>query len=88
MEKRIQRKFIKEVESRGGRAVKFHAEARRGWPDLLILMPGGRVLFVEVKTPTGRLHPLQERVIGQIRELGCEVYVCSDLEEFKRILKV
>ena len=37
----------------------------KGCPDLLVLIPGGRLALVEVKGPKGRLTPDQERFISE-----------------------
>jgi hypothetical protein len=86
MESRLQRKMMKAAEARGCRAVKMHVEGRAGWPDLLVICPGGRVGFVEVKTPTGRLSPMQGRVIGQLEDLGVPVTVARSVAEFEAFL--
>jgi len=43
--------------NRGGRAKA--AGVRRGWPDLQFLLPDGRTVYIELKTPTGSLSPEQ-----------------------------
>jgi hypothetical protein len=50
-----------------------------GWPDLLILMPGARVLFMECKAPGKKATPIQLYVMGQLRELGFTAEVCDSV---------
>jgi hypothetical protein len=49
-----------------------------GIPDRLVLLPGGRVLFFELKRPKGgRFEPLQERCHAKLRRMGFVVHVCN-----------
>ena len=75
LEKDVERKLVKGVEALGGKAYKFVSPAHRGVADRLVVLPGGRVWFVEVKTDTGKLTPLQEVFRKDINFLGCD-YVC------------
>lgn len=60
------------VTSCGGIALRlsFRPGVTRGWPDLLCLLPGGRLLFLEVKAPGKVPDPLQDHRMEQLRELG------------------
>lgn len=75
MEKDIEAHLVREVEARGGKAWKFTSPAHRGVSDRIVLLPGGVVWFVEVKTETGRLSPLQEVFRRDVISLGGN-YVC------------
>jgi hypothetical protein len=48
-----------------------------------VLIPGGRVWFVEFKTPTGRVSPIQRRVHQVLDGLGFPVAVVRDWPGFK-----
>jgi hypothetical protein len=54
-----------------------------GWPDRQILLGKGRHVWVEFKTPTGRLTPLQEAVHRDLRSNGDEVHVIRSTREFR-----
>ena len=69
------------VKRMGGIAYKFTSPGNTGVPDRIVLFPGGRLVFVELKAPGGRLSKMQERQIGRIRGLGFQVAVLSSLEE-------
>lgn len=50
----------------------------KGWPDRLVLMPGGGAAFIELKRPKGgRLSLLQEKRIHDLRQMGFYVMVIS-----------
>ena len=50
----------------------------------VLIMPGGVVIFVEVKAETGRLSALQNQTISEMRSVGarvCVVWSRSDVDE-------
>ncbi len=53
-----------------------------GEPDFVILADGGRVLFVECKTRTGKLSPAQAALKFHAEKLGHTVHIVRSLEEF------
>lgn len=58
-----------------------------GLPDRLILMPGGRALFVEFKAKAGRVSPVQRLRHRQFAAVGWPVYVIRTAAEFKTLLQ-
>jgi hypothetical protein len=85
-EKYIEQKLVKEVKSAGGIALKFTSPGFDGVPDRLILLPGGRVAFAEVKKHGMKPRPLQLQRHGMLRCLGFNVFVIDDEEQIKPIL--
>ena len=75
LESDVERRLVKGVTAIGGQAYKFVSPANRGVSDRIVVLPGGRVWFVEVKTETGKLLPLQEVFRQEVQRLGCN-YVC------------
>ena len=61
---------MKVVKAAGGLCPKFVSPGTAGMPDRLLLLPGGRILFVEVKAPGKKPHPLQKHRHEQLRALG------------------
>jgi len=78
--------LISRVRAAGGLAFKWTSPSNAGVPDRICFMPGGRVVFVELKRPGGSLRPLQERVIGLLRRLGAEVHVVDSKEGVDEVL--
>ena len=58
-ESQLEKKFVGLVQNRGGLARKFVSPNQRGVPDRIVVWPGGRVHFVELKTRNGKLSKLQ-----------------------------
>lgn len=52
----------------------------KGLPDLVCIREG-RTIWIEVKTPNGRLTKGQEKTFGMMREHGAEVYVVKGFDE-------
>ena len=87
LERDIERKLVKAVNYSGGMCPKFVSPGTNGVPDRIVLMPGGRMAFVEVKAPGRKPRPLQVFRIYQLRELGFAVYVLDCMEQIPEILK-
>lgn len=62
----VEKKFAAEVKKRGGLAVKFVSPGFNGVPDRLVLFPGGRMAFVELKAPGETMRPLQQYRQGSL----------------------
>ena len=80
-ESTIERALWKRVKSLGGRCEKFVSPGRRSVPDRLVTLPGGHIIFVELKAPGKKPTPNQERDHAERRALGCDVRVIDSLEE-------
>lgn len=74
------------VKKLGGVAFKFTSPGNSGVPDRLIVMPGNRIYFVELKRPGGKTSPLQNRQISRLKDLGCRVLVVDSKESAERFL--
>lgn len=79
-EKYLEQIFTKEVKKRGGIALKLISPGMAGVPDRLVLIPGGRIAFIELKGLGGKLRPLQLKRKAQLEELGFRV-CCVDNKE-------
>ena len=65
------------VEGAGGLCLKFIPDQVVGMPDRIVMLPGGRVAWVETKKPKGgTLSETQKYRHRKLRALGLHVYVC------------
>ena len=71
----------------GGMALKFVSPSYSGMPDRLILLPDGKMAFVEVKAPGKKPRPLQVKRHEMLRKLGFQVFVLDDVEDITGMLK-
>ncbi len=64
-----------------GWALKFVSPGQNGVPDRIVLVPPGRIYFVETKAPGKKLRKLQEWICGRIRALGFTVLRIDTVEK-------
>ena len=85
-ESRIERKLTLQAKKMGGMAVKFTSPGLDGVPDRIVLLPGRKIAFVELKAPGKKPRPLQEKRMRQLKSLGFPVYVIDDIEQIGGVL--
>ena len=85
-EKHIEQELVRAVRAAGGIAPKCVTPGLDGVPDRLVLLPGGRLGFVEVKAPGRKPRPLQQHRIGQLRELGFRVYIIDNINQIGGVI--
>ena len=86
MEKHIERHFIDALKSIGGKALKFVSPNYAGMPDRLVLMPNGRIFFVELKAPGKKPRKLQLVRHQMLRDFGFKVYVVDSIEKIGEVI--
>jgi hypothetical protein len=79
-EKDIESHLQKKVKAIGGIAYKFESPGNAGVPDRLVLLPGGRIVFIELKAPGKKPTVLQTKQQNRIRALGNDVRVIDSKE--------
>lgn len=87
-EKTLEARLRKEVEARGGMALKLGSQNHRGLPDRLVLMPGGNTYFAEIKTTGKKPTELQRHCHEQLRSLGFDVFVIDSTPTLLEALDV
>ena len=85
-EKTIERKLTLMVKKQGGICPKFVSPGFDGMPDRIVLLPGGRMAFVEVKAPGKKPRPIQISRHRLLQRLGFKVYVLDGEEQIRGIL--
>lgn len=85
-ESTIEARLRKAVERAGGRCLKWVCPGHTGVPDRIIIMPGGRVYFAELKAPGEKERARQGYVQRKLRELGFTVF--SSVDSVERIGEV
>jgi hypothetical protein len=85
-EKDIEQKLVKEVEAAGGWAPKFVSPGNAGMPDRVILFPGGRIAFIELKAPGKKLRPLQAQRMRKLKRLGFHAETVDGADQIDSII--
>ena len=86
-EKAIEAYLVRKVESCGGICLKFMSHSETGYPDRLLLMPGGRMAWVEVKSKGEKPRLIQEVRMARLRRMGFRVYVADSREKVDEIVR-
>ncbi|GIQ63609.1 hypothetical protein PACILC2_21770 [Paenibacillus cisolokensis] len=82
----LERRLVREVERIGGLAPKWVSPGNRGVPDRLVILPGGRTVYVEMKAPGKPLQPLQEKWARKLFKLGHQYYKIDSIEDIDRFI--
>lgn len=86
LEKEIEKQLVVETKRMKGLALKFTSPGFVGVPDRLVLLPGGKLAFVEVKKEGEKPRPIQISRHKLLRKLGFKVYVLDSKKQIKEIL--
>lgn len=87
MDEKTVEKFLKDkVAAIGGRAYKFVSPGNIGVPDRLVVFPGGKIAFAELKAPGKEPRPSQVAQIRRLRQLGVDVEVIDSKDGALRFI--
>ena len=81
-EKTIEEALVKAVKNAGGRCLKFTCPGFAGVLDRLMLLPGGKIAFIELKAPGKKPRALQIKRMKQLSALG---FMCFVIDSKERI---
>ena len=85
-EKVLEAELRERCKTLGWMCIKLTSQYQRGLPDRLILMPGGRVCFVEIKTTGKKPTALQRLTHERLRALGYRVEVVDTTESLDNLI--
>lgn len=85
-EREIEAYLRERVRALGGKAYKFLSPGNDGVPDRLVCLPGGRVVFVELKAPGALPRPLQICQMGILKKLGFHVEVIDTKAQVDKLI--
>lgn len=86
-EKILEPKLAREVKKVGGWALKLPATFVSGLPDRLVLMPGGRAYFVEMKTTGEKPRKIQLAIHRKLRSMGFDVFVIDSTKGINEFIR-
>jgi hypothetical protein len=80
LERSLEKQLISKAKLAGGTAIKWTAPSMAGVPDRIVILPGGKITFVELKAPGKKPSLIQQRTIEMLRTLGARVLVIDSVE--------
>lgn len=86
-ERELEELFRKKVRQAGGRAYKFVSPGNSGVPDRLVVLPEGKIGFVELKAPGEKSKPDQCCQQRKLEDLGCYVAVLDNPETVEEVIQ-
>lgn len=82
LEKQIEQTLVNMVRKQGGLCLKWVCPGWAGVPDRIVLLPGGRIIFVETKRPKGGVLSTRQKWWGKkLIDLDFHYWVIWDIEE-------
>ena len=85
-EKQIEKKFCNAVKLAGGMALKFSAQFKAGVPDRIVLMPEGKIYFVEMKRENGVVSEIQKHTFEEFAKFGFPVHIINSVEMIENFI--
>lgn len=85
-ESELERRFRRLAMQAGGKAYKFVSPGNDGVPDRIVVLPGGRIGFVELKRPGEIPRKLQQFQLGELERLGCYTAVVDSVEQAEAVI--
>ena len=86
LERTIEQTLVREVRKHGGIAPKYTSPGTAGMPDRLVILPGGKVCFVELKAPGQKPRPIQVRQMARLTDLGCMVRTIDHPNQIQNLI--
>ena len=87
-ESTLERHLVQHIRTIGGLCLKFVSPGYAGVPDRVVLLPGGEVVWVELKTPEGVVSPVQRRMHAKLRHLVQRVEIVRTDADIRRVFPV
>lgn len=86
-EKALERYLNERVKATGGLSLKFHSQWQTGYPDRIVMLPGGVTAWVELKSTGQKPRRLQQIRHGELSAIGQRVFVADTKADIDNILK-
>lgn len=86
-ERDVESYLVQRLDEIGLPCLKFNPEGKVGMPDRLVLLPEGKVIWVELKTKGGHLEEIQRLQHKRLGDLGHRVVVIWDKSGVDRLVK-
>lgn len=87
LEKELEKLFVTEVKKAGGKAYKFTSPGSEGVPDRLVVFPGSRIGFVELKQQGKKPSAVQKVRIKELESRDCFVTVLDRPNNIPKVIQ-
>jgi hypothetical protein len=88
LESDLEEKCRDHIRMLGGELLKFKSPSSNGVPDRILLLPGAKIVFVELKrNAKSAVQPLQPYWRERLTALGQTVWTVWDLNTFKLLVE-
>lgn len=87
LEKEIEKKLVSEVRKLNGMCLKLNSQSANGIPDRLVLLPKGKLCFVELKRPGEDLKELQQYWVNVLNGLGFPAIKIDSLDDVDKFIR-
>lgn len=86
-EKSIEAYLVRKTKAMGGLCLKFSSHSETGYPDRLLMMPGGETAWAEIKSKGCKPRAIQYLRMAELEHLGFRTYVLDSREKVDEMLK-
>lgn len=85
-EKSIERHLVDRCKAAGIQQIKINTTSASGYPDRLMLLPGGSVVWCELKSTGQKPRALQRLQFRRLKDIGHRVFVCDSRDAVDAML--
>lgn len=87
-EKWLERELCRKVAAIGGKALKYANGQEAGYPDRMVLLPPGIMVWAEIKSTGKKPRPIQQERIKELRDMGFLVAVIDTEDKLRRFIDI
>lgn len=89
LESALEQAARKHIRSLGGQCYKWVCPGENGVPDRICILPGGKIIFIELKRPGRKdgMSARQKKIFRILKALGCKAWRIDNLEDLKARLQ-
>ena len=83
----VEKHLVQKTQDCGGLCFKFISPGVAGVPDRIVILPGGKIGFAEMKAPGKKPRRLQRAVIRDLYRRGCRVATIDSLKSVEGFVR-
>jgi hypothetical protein len=85
-ERKLEAYLVDQCKKLGFLCRKVQWLGRSGAPDRVVFLPEGKTLWIELKSPAGRVSEIQRLEFGRMEKLGHDVWIAYTREQIDNLL--